>query len=90
MKKILTKVDYKTYTFGNYRITSENGHWWVDPIKPKKGTGTWLEGTIRCDSRDDAFRIAMVFTGEDLVNTSMREIFSLIAGEQKERGEWSA
>jgi hypothetical protein len=84
MKKILTKVDHMTYTFGNYRITSETGYWWVSPIKPTYGKGTWLEGTIRCDTQGDAFRIANIFTGEDLVNQSMREMFALLADERKE------
>ena len=84
MSKLLKMVSAGTYTFGNYSITHKNGEWLLVPIKPTHGKTTWLEGTIRCDTRDDAFRIANIFTGEDLVNQSMREMFCLIAEERKE------
>lgn len=85
MSKSLSVVAEGAYTFGNYSITNENGEWLILPIKPTHGKSTWLEGTIRCANRNDAFRIANIFTGEDLVNQNMREMFALIVSERKEK-----
>ena len=74
---MLSKVDDKTYIFGNYRITDEGGWWLLVPSTPQYGKKTWLTNEIRCDSRDDAFRIANVFTGEELVGDGIREMFKL-------------
>ena len=85
MSKLLKMITGGTYTLGNYSITHEHGEWTLLPIKPTKhGKSAWIEGTIKCDTREDAFRIAMVFTGEDLVNQTMREMFALYASERKE------
>ena len=81
---MLSKVDDKTYIFGNYRITKESdGYWLLVPSTPVYGKTTWLTNEIRCDSRDDAFRIANVFTGEELVALGIREMFKEIANVQK-------
>ena len=86
MNELLKKVDYNTYTFGNYRITHENGYWFVDPMTPiVHGWKTWLEGTIRCNTRDDAFRIANVFTGEEVITSGMRDVMKFVLDEGKEK-----
>lgn len=73
---MLNKVDEKTYIFGNYRITQESDEYWLlVPNTPVYGKTTWLTSEIRCASRDDAFRIANVFTGEELVALGIREMF---------------
>jgi hypothetical protein len=74
---MLSKVDDKTYIFGNYRITEEKGYWLLVPSTPQYGFKTWLTNDIRCDSREDAFRIANVFTGEELVGEGLRDVFKL-------------
>jgi len=85
MRKLVEMVSEGTYTFGNYSITHKHGEWFLVPIKPKYGSSTWIEGTIKCDTRDDAFRIANIFTGEDLKNQSMRDMFALYVSEGKEK-----
>jgi hypothetical protein len=73
---MLNKVDEKTYIFGNYRITKENDEYWLlVPNTVAYGHSTWLTNEIRCNSLDDAFRIANVFTGEELVALGIREMF---------------
>lgn len=84
MGEILKKVAEGEYTLGNYSITHENDEWLLVFTKPVYGKSAWLQGKIRCDSRDDAFRIALVFTGEDLVNQTMREMMVLVTSERKE------
>lgn len=85
MSDTLKKVAEGEYTLGNYSITHENGEWLLVPVKAVYGKSTWLTNTIRCDNRDDAFRIALVFTGEDLVNQTMREMMTLVVSERKEK-----
>jgi hypothetical protein len=86
MNELLVQVDESTYTFGNYRITHEHDTWLLTPIKPAPhARETWLEGSIECVSRDDAFRIANVFTSQELLSQGVREMFKLIANEQKEK-----
>jgi hypothetical protein len=86
MSELLKKVDNDTYTFGNYRITHEDGYWFLHPITPiVHGWKTWLEGTIRCNTRDDAFRIANVFTGEEVIASGMRDVMKFVIDEGKEK-----
>jgi len=80
---VLSKVDDKTYILGNYRITEEKGWWLLIPSTPQYGKKTWLTNEIRCDSREDAFRIANIFTGEELVCEGIKQIFKLW-GEEKQ------
>ena len=84
MSKLLKMITGGSYTLGNYSITHEHGEWILFPSKCKYGKGTWIQGKIKCDTRDDAFRIAMVFTGEDIKNQSIREMFALYASERKD------
>jgi len=81
---VLSKVDDKTYILGNYRITEEENWWLLIPSTPQYGKKTWLTNEIRCDSRDDAFRIANIFTGEELVCEGIREMFKLVVEERRE------
>lgn len=85
MSNALKVITAGEYVLGNYSITHKNGKWLLVPIKPTYGKSTWIEGTITCDTRDDAFRIANVFTGEDLTNKIMREMFALYASEGKDK-----